>query len=442
MRRWSPLLALLAGLAAGTVRADDAAPGSTRAPNVADVIARLDAPFLAERQAAVEELIALGPAARPVVVAHFRDPACRRRPELARVLAADGGPEALDALLDVLPTAQDLATQRAVQRSLVDHAERVTDAVLAYRDDQGKVPPSVATVADMLVRARVEARFLSRKSASGNTGSYPGQFDLLKPDRRRAVEVCLDILRDRAPKVPGVFPVGTYAFLRPPPFLADRDELRSMAVHALAELTTDDDRDVLDALEDAYVEFYLRGRAFEARRFRRGTDSALGDSVLAVLVRRRPAGPVRREVLEDGLRRRFAPTWKERALALIETMRLDTDTDQDAAQLALQIGRFDLAVDIYKRLLRLTSGGIAHYNLACAYARWSREPRPNDDPTALRERAMDEMEAAFAAGYLDWVWMGEDRDLDPIRDLPRFHALVARMKQSFLMPAGGNGTPR
>ena len=120
-------------------------------------------------------------------------------------------------------------------------------------------------------------------------------------------------------------------------------------------------------------------------------------------------------------------------------LRTDPDTDEDAAQLALQIGRFDLAVDIYRRLLRLTSGGIAHYNLACAYARWSREPRPNDDPDALRERAMDEMEAAHAAGYLDWVWMGEDRDLDPIRDLPRFAALVERMKQSFVMPKKPGG---
>lgn len=439
MPRWPLSLALLAVLAAGTAHGDDAAPAPTGASDVAALIARLDAPFLADREAAVEALVARGPEARSAVIAAFRDPGAVRRPELARVLAADGTAEALDALLDVLPTVKDLATERSVQRSLVDHAEHVTDAVLAYRDDHGKVPPSVATVAALLVRARVEARFLSRKSASGSTGSYPGQFDVLKPDRRRAVEICRDILRDRAAKVPGVFPVGTYAFLRPPPFLADRDELQSMAVHALAELTVEEDRDILDELEETYVDFYLRGRAIERRQQRRDVESVLADGILAVLVRRRPAGPVRREVLDDAYRRRFPPTWKEQALAVIDALRSDPGTDDDAAQLALQIGRFDLAVDIYRRLLRLRSGGIPHYNLACAYARWSREPRPNDDPVALRERAMDEMEAAHAAGYLDWVWMSEDRDLDPIRDMPRFAALVERMKQSFVMPKKPDG---
>lgn len=442
MRRRLLVLALLSAAAGGPARADDAAPAPTAPVDVPALLARLDAPFLADRQGAVETLIARGAAARPAVIAAFRDPAARRRAELAQVLAADGSPEALDALLDVLPTAHDVATERSVQRSLIAHAERVTDAVLAYRDDHGQVPPSVATLAGLLVRARIEARFLSRKSASGSTGSYPGQFEVLRPDRRRAVEICRDILRDRPPKVPGVFPVGTYAFLRPPPFLAEPLELRSMAVHALAELTVEEDGDVLDDLEDTYVELFLRGRLHQRQGMRRDEESRLGDGVLAVLVRRRPAGPVRREVLELGLRPRFAPTWKEHALALIDAMRSDSDTDEDAAQLALQIARFDLAVDIYRRLLRISSGGIAHYNLACAYARWSREPRPNDDPKALRERAMDEMEAAHEAGYLDWVWMSEDRDLDPIRELPRFAALVERMKQSFVMPAGRPGGGR
>jgi len=434
--------ALLASAAAPAARADDApvAPHPTPTARTAALIEQLDATFLADREAAVADLVELGAAARPAVVAAFRDPKTRRRDELARVLAADGGREALDALLDVLPTvADDLATERAIQRSLVDHAERVTDAVLAYRDDRGEVPASVAVVGAMLVRARVEARFLSRKSASGSTGSYPGQFDLLLPDRRVAVEICLDVLRDRATKVPGVHPVGTYRFLRPPAFLADRLELQSMAIHALAELTVEDDRDVLDALEGTYVELDRVVR--EDGRFARMTEAALADGVLSVLVRRRPAGLVRRELVEPFARRGMVPTWKERAEALITELAGGSDTISDAAQLALQIGRFDRAVDIYKRALRVSRGGITHYNLACAYARWSREPRPNDDPDALRERAMEEIELANAAGYLDWVWMGEDRDLDPIRSHPRFGALVERMKRAFVMPKARPAAP-
>lgn len=411
------------------------------------LIERLDAPFLSEREEAVEALVAAGPRARDAVIASFLTPRHPRRPELARVLAADGSPPALHALLTVLPTlgdaADDLATTRAVQQSLVEHAEQVADAVLAWRDARGEVPRAVADVAGLLVRARVEARFLSRKSASGHTGSYPGQFDLLRPDREAALEVALHVLRDRELKVPGRFPGGTYRFLRRPDFLVEPLELQLMAIHALSELLTPQDSRYLDALTAQYVRFHQVLALARNGRFDRPVEASLSDGLLAVLARHRPDQAVPEEILLGVQRRGPRPGWLRIAESQIEELSRGTSADvTDAAQLAMQIGRFDRAVEIYSRLVRSRPSGVAFYNLACAFARWSREPSAGQDPEALRDRAMRQMENAVDAGYPDWVWMTEDRDLDPIRDLPRFTALIERMKQSFQMPEGRPGRPR
>lgn len=418
------------------------------AADVTGLIDRLDAPFLSDREEAVEALVAAGPRARDAVVASFLTPGHPRRPELARVLAADGSAPALHALLAVLPTlgdaAEDLATTRAVQQSLVEHAERVADAVLAWRDERGEVPRAVADVAGLLVRARVETRFLSRKSASGHTGSYPGQFDLLRPDREAALEVGFHVLRDRELKVPGRFPSGTYRFLRRPEFLVEPLELQLMALHALSELLTPQDSRYLDALTTQYVRYHQVLTLSRNGRFDRPVEASLSDGILAVLARHRPDHAVPEEILLGVQRRGPRPGWLRVAEGQIDELSRGTSADvTDAAQLAMQIGRFDRAVDIYTRLVRSRPSGVAYYNLACAYARWSREPSPDRDPDALRLLAMRHMEHAVEAGYPDWVWMSEDRDLDPIRDLPRFAALIERMKQSFQMPAEGRpGRPR
>src|SRR5439155_3099666 len=79
--------------------------------------------------------------------------------------------------------------------------------------------------------------------------------------------------------------------------------------------------------------------------------------------------------------------------------------------------------------------------LACAYARWSREARSPREIALRKEQALDAIGEAVRSGYSDWVWMGEDRDLDPIRDEPGFHQLVERMKEKFIVKPDHPGPP-
>ena len=46
------------------------------------------------------------------------------------------------------------------------------------------------------------------------------------------------------------------------------------------------------------------------------------------------------------------------------------------------------------------------------------------------EPALDALERSYEAGLADPDWMRQDSDLDNLRDLPRYKALVARMEGS------------
>ena len=65
------------------------------------------------------------------------------------------------------------------------------------------------------------------------------------------------------------------------------------------------------------------------------------------------------------------------------------------------------------------------YNLACVNARQS-EP----------EQSITYLERAAAAGFTDFTLIGRDPDLDPLRELPRFQALIAK-KDDYQRKAAG-----
>ena len=70
--------------------------------------------------------------------------------------------------------------------------------------------------------------------------------------------------------------------------------------------------------------------------------------------------------------------------------------------------------DAVRRLVQLcASDPLAHYNLACRYARLK---RPDQCLKTLRR--------AVELGYRDFRYMREDRDLDSIRHDPRFRQLL------------------
>ncbi len=67
-----------------------------------------------------------------------------------------------------------------------------------------------------------------------------------------------------------------------------------------------------------------------------------------------------------------------------------------------------------RRLTKLRpTDALAHYNLACSYARLN---RANQSVKALRR--------AVELGYRDFRYIAEDADLDPIREDPRFQDLL------------------
>ncbi|MHC4650621.1 MAG: DJ-1/PfpI family protein, partial [Planctomycetota bacterium] len=61
----------------------------------------------------------------------------------------------------------------------------------------------------------------------------------------------------------------------------------------------------------------------------------------------------------------------------------------------------------------------AYYNLACAYAMLGE-----------KDKALDALGKAIAAGFADRQWMEQDSELDGIRADPRFKAIVDRMGSS------------
>src|SRR5207249_10084112 len=123
------------------------------------------------------------PLARGASLEAFRSARGPARLALVRVLASDGSPQSLDLLLGTLVQTEDPALGGAIRRALADHAEEVSKAVEDYRAPAGRVPRRIEELASILKRVRIEALFLAKKSRSGSTGYYHGQFDALKADR-------------------------------------------------------------------------------------------------------------------------------------------------------------------------------------------------------------------------------------------------------------------
>ena len=76
--------------------------------------------------------------------------------------------------------------------------------------------------------------------------------------------------------------------------------------------------------------------------------------------------------------------------------------------------RFREGLELDRRLVQLRPRDpLAHYNLACSYALMQR-----------KEAALTALETSVNLGYRDFRYMRQDRDLDPIRNEPRFRQLL------------------
>lgn len=424
--------AALAGALVAAALLGAAGPGRGEGPveaagsREADLLAEAASPFLRVRQRAVEELIAGLPATAEGVRRAFRAGGDDLRADLAPVLAAAAGPEDLRLLLAAYATGSD-GLAAAARAALLARAEVVRAALPALRAGPPALDatPGARALADLealLERDLVESTFLSRRSRSGGTGSYRGQFDVLKPWRETALTVCLHILRDWDLRLPGTYAAGGFRWLRPVQDVLDPWDARDLALTALGDLAQPGDRDLIARLED-YAQFlealpsgYDDG-PFEAEPER----GAFYEGVLALLSRLAP------QRWSARVRRRVLDLWGSGFSVNRET----------AAMLALKAGWYEEAVRYYQRLILSrdnTSPATHHYNLACAICQWSLEPGRND-PARLRERALDELTRAVEEGWLDLPWMQEDGDLHPIRSSPRFRALEERMRRALQLPA-------
>jgi tetratricopeptide (TPR) repeat protein len=83
-----------------------------------------------------------------------------------------------------------------------------------------------------------------------------------------------------------------------------------------------------------------------------------------------------------------------------------------------KLGRIAEGLKMDRKLVRLQPGNAtAHYNLACSLALSKR----NAD--ALRS-----LQHAIGLGYRDFEWMSHDPDLQGLKRIPAFSAIVAQLK--------------
>ena len=96
-----------------------------------------------------------------------------------------------------------------------------------------------------------------------------------------------------------------------------------------------------------------------------------------------------------------------------------TDVLAVIGHLYTERGFFDKGLAVDLRLSRLhPNEPLVHYNLACSYAL-----------TAQTDLAFEALNRAVDLGYDAWQHMEDDRDLNAIREDPRYLELLQRMRQ-------------
>lgn len=81
-------------------------------------------------------------------------------------------------------------------------------------------------------------------------------------------------------------------------------------------------------------------------------------------------------------------------------------------------GRIADGLKMDRRLVKLLpDNATAHYNLACSLALLKR-----------KTAAIKSLHQAVSLGYTDFDWMQQDPDLDGLKTLPAFNALLTQLK--------------
>jgi hypothetical protein len=436
------LLVILGSWSAQPAQARDAGERDGVASATARALEGLRHPLAGERERAIAMLVKGLPGTREAVITAIAEANATVRPLLARVLARDDSTRAVQVLFDVMGKAGDSEAVRIGMAIVEDRTAsvRVLRALQAtagrtLREEKSARGRRLQGMYELVQRADIEQRFLAHKSTTGGTGYYRGQYDDLLPDRKAALEILVSIALDEAMPVLGVYRTGHYTFLRPRAI--EFWEVRDMAINAVSELgRTEDERVILrlqihaSRLERRVWRMWQRLRSMgswrrdEAEELEEELSIMVGrwiDTLTAVYLIRRDARsrrPIDRFIAEDSVQignaMRRLPWWRE----------------STCAGLSIRAGWYEDAILWYERVLARTrlSRSTAYYNIACAYASWSRDVE-GAERRQKQDSALRNLEYAVAEGWTDLGWMEQDGDLDPIRETPRYRAMVANIEK-------------
>lgn len=434
MARARPLPALLVGVLLGWLPGqawagppEAAAPPQAQEAGLRADLSRLQSPLRGERMEAEEALARRLPAAREALARAFEQGDESLKTALAEVLARDDSPRLLHLLVEAWRSGGEALAGRA-RDGLLRQADAAVAALPSFRAATAVAEVrAVSDLAALLERDAVERAFLDRKSGSGSTGYYKGQYAPLSRWRAAALDVCLHIVMDQALRMPGGSAAGGYRMVRPMTRVIDTWELRGMALNAVQDLATPEDADVVRRLDAYWRELASRPEGEEDGDIER---EVLHDDLLATLYRLQP--------------RRYLADLRGRVAELEGSSRWSRRGRAEAAQLALRAGWHDRAVRLYRSQLGSSlSPAHDHYNLACAYALWSQEPG-SQDPEALQRTSLEHLTRAVDLGWADIGWTEQDGDLAPLREQRAYLDLLARMRAALEvpLPEGDAGTGR
>jgi hypothetical protein len=456
--RVAPLLgalAFVAALGAAGAAGGDAPPDAATA--VDGAFARLGSRLLSERRQGVETLIRSLPGVRDRVVAALAESPWNVQVHLIEVLAQDGSPAAEAALLRHLDRTDE--TQAVLIRlGLVRDAAASERLLGAYRRDPraflkgtgagARAARRRLELVRLLERAEIEQLFLSRKSKTGSTGYYEGQYEILADEKRDpgyrdlAVQVVAGIALDEAVPTPGVYSTGVYEFLRP--HHVDEWELRGMATNAVSELCTSEDKEILARLAARLGELQERRDQLQERLYRLSRrvlinskpfqdllfewDDAIGEYAdLLTCIYGITPDTVHTDLVEELLQELEHYEYARIAPIRPTAMR---------AAVLIRVGWYKRAIEAYDESMRWGgSYALGYYNQACAYASWSlQEGLSARRRIEYRLFALHKLGRAVDSGWSDVGWMTEDRDLDPIRDDETYAKLVEKIRKRILPP--------
>ena len=381
---------------------------------------------------------------------------------IARAIARAGHADQIRAMLRGLLERDDLVAVWVRRALLVDpgaasalrrlHAQdrEAFEDPLAWGLGNEAAAKRLEEFSRMVRRSELEQRFIGRKSPTGTTGYYRGQYDILKAygDQRLALEFVTSLALDEDLQRPGVFDGGTYRFLEPTHVRFE--ELRGMAINAVSELCTPEDGDVITRIWARYERLKRRIRSERLRLLRRnlysrfspnddeveavGADLGLASDYLTVLYN---IDPERFRVeLENHLESLSDGTWRAPVKPIAVHGMVPT--------IQIRVGRFRAAIEHMLRDIEIdpyASLALNYYNIACAYASWSRVAKGRH-ASWCRSQAERALQMSFKNGWRDVHWMDEDRDLDPIRDGAAYKSLRRAIFRALDLPEDGVLIPR